>query len=1108
MFRHKSDCPTPVSTPPIPINTSVSREHGDSVDGSRSPKHGRSRTLQKSSRNSVFGSLRSLHSFDDDEKMTRSTSKASMHEDDIPSSDPRFQGIFGTTVLHYGEVQTAGTFRRRNQFLVLTESHIIRFKSQSKATEMFPSIPATYSKGHNNRASLTSIGSHETHSSGFSEITSGIALDQVVAVYKLDDGRPYFSIEISHLDEHSNRASCMQLALNEPRETDAWLAALRAAVAQASIKHACELRPSTLEYVARMLSRDRDYDPSHFKVFKVSQRASHRSAGRSSSDDLGKLNSTVCYLAMGINKVHLVPLQRSSNRSSSSSLAEIDTPMSFGIVTLTSLALQSGEDALQLTFKAPLQNQFIVHLASSAALEIAISLRYASEYLRPEWLRQPYMLNVPRDVEDRMDSPNYPVDEHQCFDRTLIAYCAAYGVDTSQICYTVDYQCEDAPCFQLVPRTNQAYSALELLAVFKSLRYNESFTSISFASIDLNPLRHMYDPHGTDIDSLTTRSGNSTNLDGHLNLPILLQEIRGLALKSRRLRRLDFSHSLPKTKRTDTSDFCGIPEALVPLCKRSLTNVDWITLNGIPLTDTDVDHLVDAASERKCHLRALEIGDCGLAVHDIDVLLSTLAVHEGTLEVINIAGAQGRFSPELFQRQIGYFAHIRRLNLTRVQKTAGPEPLILPETLLAWRLESLLLSQTAMNEQTVDSISAYLASSRSETLRELHFDQCGLTGKDLAIFFQSMSREAGKPRGMHVSANENRLKIGYSLLFRTIAQNYGPTRLTMRMIDFEKERHFRELVEALTTNTTLIQLDISKASLPYDAGEETCMALSKMFADNQTLRELDISGEHAHLDSARFGIGLNLALKGLKRNNKLEVLKIEHQNLGLQGAETLAELLAVNKSLMEIHCENNDINLQSFTVLVNALEKNTTLLYLPTLDKDREVSLEKVKREISSMEKLDDETTPTKSNALKRSFTGAMNIGSKSHRMSMRSNTSDVSQGSSSFTHHDIIAVIASLNEKWDQQVARLQTYLQRNYHIANDLPWDGEQKTGSGSSSDLIPRPETAESLGTMLEKVQLDRTPTLERSESYFGEKLGDHRTGGVAVAAATATFTLPDD
>lgn len=1017
-------------------------------------------------------------------------------QEELSSTDLRFQGLFGTTVLHYGEVQTAGVFKRRNQFLVLTESHIIRFKSQSKANEMFPTIPAGYSRGHAQRGSLTSIGSYETHSSGFSEITSGIALDTVVAVYQLDDGRPYFSIEISHLDEQSNRASCMQLALNDPRETDLWLDAIRTAAAQVAAMRTSGIRPSALEYVARMVDRDRDYDPDHFRVYKVSQRASHRSAGRSSSDDLGKLNSTVQYLAIGVNKVHLVPLPRASSRSSSSSLADLETSMSFGIVTLISLGLQAGEDVLQLTFKAPLQNQFLIHLASSAAPEIALSLRYASEYLRPEWLPQPYMLNVPREMEDT-NPPSYPVEDHQCFDRTLIAHCAAYGVDTSQIFYTIDYQCEDAPCFVLVPRLHRAYAAVELLAVFKALRYNESFTSISFSGIDLNPLRHMYDPHGTDIDSLTTRSGTPINMDGHLDLPLLLQEIRGLALKSRRLRRLDFTRSLPESTPRDS---CGIPEALVPLCKRSLTNIDWVTLNGICLSETDIDYLVDAASERRTHLRSLEIGDCGLNVHAINVLLSTLATHGSTLEAIDISRVQGRFSPEIFQQQIGYFTHIRRLNLTGVQKTKGPEPLILPETLLTWRLETLLLSQTSLNEQTVDSISAYLASPRSDTLRELYFDQCGLTGKDLAIFCQSMSREPGRPRGMHVFASENRLKIGYSLLFKTLAQNYGPTRLTARMIEFEKEWHFRELIEALTVNTTLVQLDISKASLPYDAGAETCMALSKMFADNKTLRDLDISGEHAHLDSARFGIGLNLALKGLQQNTTLEVLKIEHQNLGFQGAETLAELLEKNTSLVEIHCENNDINLQSFTVLVNALEKNTSLLYMPTLKKDREISLEKVRREISAMEKIDEETTPTKHSALRRSFTGAMSMSGKhSHRMSMRSNTIDLSTGSGSFTTHDVRVAIAALNDQWDLQVTRMQKYLQRNYHYANGLAWD-EQNT----SLDLA-RPDSADDFGRMFDEMQLDGTPRAEPSSSLsvVDGKMCE-RTGSVA----TATFTLPED
>ncbi|KAI9878069.1 MAG: hypothetical protein M1823_007008, partial [Watsoniomyces obsoletus] len=218
------------------------------------------------------------------------------------------------------------------------------------------------------------------------------------------------------------------------------------------------------------------------------------------------------------------------------------------------------------------------------------------------------------------------------------------------------------------------------------------------------------------------------NLLGHHDLPVLSQELRGLALKNRRLRRIDFASAFPQLRQAEGNrDSCGVPEALVPLCKKALTNVDWIILNGVPLVDTDLNFLVDAASERSCHLRALEVGECGLSVHDVDVLLSTLAIQENTMEVINIAGVQGRFSPELFQQEIAAFSHIRRLNLTRVQKTAGPEPLIPPEVLMTWRLEALHLSQTTLNEQTIDSISAYLASHKSNILRELHLNQCGLS---------------------------------------------------------------------------------------------------------------------------------------------------------------------------------------------------------------------------------------------------------------------------------------------------------------------------------------------------------------------------------------------
>ena len=457
----------------------------EKADRAESPKT-RPRTLQKGNRNSVLGSLRSLRSLDDEERPGKSDSKASSTCDDEEVHNGT-RGLFGSTVLHHGEVQSMGSvFRKKSQYLVLTETHLIRFKGQGKAAEMFPTIPATLSRSNTNRQSMVSVASfHDVQTAAYSDITSGIALNQIIATYRLDDGKPYFSVEVAHLDDRSKRTSSMHLQLSEPREAENWLNDIRSAARKARAKHGFEYGRGTLDYVARVLERDRDYDPDRFRIFKVVQRASNKAIGRSSSDDLAKISSTVCYFVIGSNKVHLVPLQKPPTRASTSYLNDFDVPSSFGLMTLTSLSLQPAEDSFQLVFRAPLRTPFAIHLASSAASEIALWVRNAAEYLRPEWLRQPFVFNVPRGLEDQMDPPQYVEEDHKCFDRTLIAYCAAYEIDTSRICYTIDYNCEDAPCFKLLPSIRSNYSALELLAVLRALRYNESFTSISLLELVL-----------------------------------------------------------------------------------------------------------------------------------------------------------------------------------------------------------------------------------------------------------------------------------------------------------------------------------------------------------------------------------------------------------------------------------------------------------------------------------------------------------------------------------------------------------------------------------------------------------------------------------------------
>jgi hypothetical protein len=112
-------------------NSNVESSEG----GPESPRM-RPRTLLKSGRpSSIFGSLRSRHSAEEEEKLTGDQSALSSDDRD-PS---HVQNVSGK-VLHHGEVQTTGgMFRKRKEYLVLTDTHLVRFKSRLKAQEAFPS---------------------------------------------------------------------------------------------------------------------------------------------------------------------------------------------------------------------------------------------------------------------------------------------------------------------------------------------------------------------------------------------------------------------------------------------------------------------------------------------------------------------------------------------------------------------------------------------------------------------------------------------------------------------------------------------------------------------------------------------------------------------------------------------------------------------------------------------------------------------------------------------------------------------------------------------------------------------------------------------------------
>jgi hypothetical protein len=404
-----------------------------SMERSSSPRP-RARTLQKGRPSSLFGSLgRRSATYADEEDESDTLYSPTSESPGEGQLDLGSSTSSSTTVLHHGEVQTTiGMFRKKKEYLVLTETHLIRFKSQSRASETFPVVPPVPSRANGTRhPSTASIGSlqeiQSNHSHSSADFDSRIPLGQIVTAYKVDDGRPFFTTEVVYLDEEHYGVGSIQLMLHDPREADLWHTSIRAAAQKARLMLPEPYPKRVVRYLVRVLETADDYDASHFQVFRVLRRAPVPKGGRSSSDDLQKLGASVFYMVIGINRLHMIPLPDFGHLAGRFSIPKGGRNM-FGLTTLVAMNASYSDDKFELCFRLPLQPIKLLELAASEPTDIAVVIARACQYLRPQWLESVYSFRGPRQLLELADIQMTEEEEYGSFDRTLTAYCMAYGV--------------------------------------------------------------------------------------------------------------------------------------------------------------------------------------------------------------------------------------------------------------------------------------------------------------------------------------------------------------------------------------------------------------------------------------------------------------------------------------------------------------------------------------------------------------------------------------------------------------------------------------------------------------------------------------------------------
>jgi len=145
--------------------------------------------------------------------------------------------------------------------------------------------------------------------------------------------------------------------LQDPREADLWHTSIRGAAQKARLMSQDGFSEKVIRFLVNIVEDADDYSPEHFKVFKVVRRAGNSKTPRSSSDDLSKMGLSICYLVIGINKVHLISVPEYPELSVPLLVAK-SSKSSWGLLTLVGMTVQHSDDGFELIFrcvKSPFQ---------------------------------------------------------------------------------------------------------------------------------------------------------------------------------------------------------------------------------------------------------------------------------------------------------------------------------------------------------------------------------------------------------------------------------------------------------------------------------------------------------------------------------------------------------------------------------------------------------------------------------------------------------------------------------------------------------------------------------------------------------------------------------
>ncbi|KAG9289519.1 hypothetical protein G9A89_002292 [Geosiphon pyriformis] len=919
----------------------------------------------------------------------------------IPGDDSLCDGVLIREGGHFSK-------RQRKEFIVLTQTKLLRFKSFQRACEHFTSL------FHDSKIAV-----------GITSSTKFLILEleDVLAVHELPNNRSG-KIQIDY--EHQNVIYHVTFTAKNVDQHRRWLGKF------------CETIRKRIPRAITLSSRHRELVTEKLKSLDdLPERSEHLVALRVLQLDRSKHNliaankiqeeSQVVIFALGKNNLFIFTSMESFSPENDG--RQTHQTQRFSLLAITHIIFKGQDDTLELIVRRPYEKPQSIFISSSACDLILQELQTAMQSLTPWYKKLLCHIEAPSSgrassiSSTTLSTPGIQPDGD--FSNCLEAYCQAYHVDRERICVKVarlynqntsssqifdedtksntDRQNsgqpnEEASLLQkkiltssmesisrhsldssflgvqviILPpivRKNTTdtseYSASEILVLLRSMRHNESIREIIFRCGSLAALE-VIDPYmGKVIDEELEQYLNQGQSANEIAAKLFLKntshakkhqqpnhnplvfELYRLLTGNSKLSKIDFSHCELKENYTSS----GTMSVFGAVLKSQMAGLDSLHFGGNKMSYRDISSLVQGIQAHKKPIKVLDISCTGLQEDSVNLVIENLLSRfPKSLEMLDISQNSFNMSRSILTL---LFSSFLSLSTLRLGDSLHPDYVLNLPCLTLPMLANLVLSGTSVSSNSAHVISQYIRSDKSAALKTLAIENCNLNGEDISIIFQAISENRPNVRLLAGSNPIAKTTHDFKKICNCIALNQTPCWLGLSRIEWV-ESQLRTFLRSLCLNNTIEVLDLSFPILTRDIDDTTTLLIRQLFAQNSTLREINLAGEDISpiiedsiksskgksTDSfllsynTRYGPKLGKALDGLKKNTALVKLDLTGNDFGDEGAEKLSESLQVNTTLRELGIDNNKIEDIGFVKLFVAISANKTLIRMPQPKKD------------------------------------------------------------------------------------------------------------------------------------------------------------------------------